>query len=106
MFFRYIYTVDYIRYYSHRETVMDKTTFSITRRVSQFLSKLFYHFQPHMNSKLNQKKLTLSNKKKRSKFSCKTSTLERYYVRSQYPPLYRTCCLRERTSTLTSIQEE
>lgn len=85
---------------------MDKTTFSITRRVSQFLTKLLCHFQPHMNSKLNQKKLILSNKKKRSKFSSKSAVLDRYYIRSQYPPLYRTCCLRERTSTLTSIKEE
>jgi hypothetical protein len=57
---------------------------------------------------INQKNYTSSSMKRhRSKSSYyKESLLDRSYIRSQYPSSYRTCLIRERTITLSSIPEE
>ena len=74
-------------------------------RVSQFLTKVFWHLTHHPAPNY------LSVKSKRSKSPTKktyskSTPMDRYYIRSQYPAQYRTCSMRERTSTLTSIKEE
>jgi hypothetical protein len=91
-----------------------KTKYSIGKRISQFLSKIFWHLNQQSTptySNINQKCLTsLSSKKSINKHGLKSSnrnsSIDRYNIRSQYPARYRTCSMRERTSTLTSIQEE
>jgi len=94
--------------------MMAKKKYNIGKRISQFLSKIFWHLnqQPTpIYSNINQKHLTpLSSKNSTTKHGSKSSnpnsSISRYDIRSQYPAKYRTCSMRERTSTLTSIQEE
>ncbi len=90
----------------------DKKKQNFSKRFSQFLTKLFWHLHhqptPTYSSIIIHPKCSKSSMKKNlSKLSTyKKSSIDRYYVRSQYPAVYRTCCIRERTSTLSSIQEE
>jgi len=92
----------------------EKKKCSIGKRISQFLSKIFWHFNQQSTptySSSNQKRLTSSSSKKsikkhESKSVYKNLSSDPYRIRSQYPARYRTCSMRERTSTLTSIEEE
>ncbi len=92
--------------------MLEKKNYTFGKRFLQFLTKFFWHFkqQPVPNySCINQKRSSLSKKsikKSGSKSVHRRSSFDSYYIRSQYPARYRTCSMRERTSTLTSIQEE
>jgi hypothetical protein len=92
---------------------MEINKFDFGKRLSKFLRKMFWHFNqqpasPH--SYINPKRSTSSSKnwfqKHGFKSTNKKSSIDRYYIRSQYPAIYRTCSMRERTSTLSSIPEE
>jgi hypothetical protein len=94
---------------------MAKEKRSFGRRFSQFFSKLFWHLNKQPTPtypSTNQKRSSLLSSSKRTtkkhdfKSLQRRSSVNRSYIRSQYPPLYRTCSMRERTSTLTSIKEE
>jgi hypothetical protein len=85
--------------------MMTKKKHNFRERFLQFLTKIFWHLKQQpapsylsINSK-HSKSLTKKN-------NLKSASIDRYYIRSQYPPQYRTCSMRERTSTLTSIEEE
>jgi hypothetical protein len=93
--------------------MMAKKKYNIGKRISQFLSKIFWHFNQQSTptySSSNRKCLTSSSKKSIKKHGSKSVyknlSPDRYRIRSQYPARYRTCSMRERTSTLTSIEEE
>jgi hypothetical protein len=85
---------------------MKKKKYNFGKRFSQFLTKIFWHLkqQPAPTySSINSKH---STKKSTKKNELKSASIDRYFIRSQYPAQYRTCSMRERTSTLSSIKEE
>lgn len=95
--------------------MMGRKKHTFGQRFSKFLTKIFWHLQQQpapAYSCISQKRLASlstkkkSNKKSGSKSYYRTSSTDRYYVSSQYPACYRTCSMRDRTTTLASIQEE
>jgi hypothetical protein len=87
---------------------------SFGRRISQFLSKMFWQFnqQPTARYSCNDRNGLLTSTSKRSinkyglNVSYQRTPSARNNIRNQYPARYRTCSMRKRTSTLTSIKEE
>ncbi len=94
---------------------MENQKFGFGKKFSRFLCKFFWHLNQQpvpIYSLTNQKSVTplpsskKSTKKHKSKSPDQYSLADRNYIRSQYPARYRTCSQRNRTTTLTSIQEE
>ncbi|CAF1221485.1 unnamed protein product [Adineta steineri] len=97
---------------AHTDTSMSNERLTFGMKFSQFLSKLCWQFDqlPAPNySHVNQKHLTSSNKttkKHGGQSFYQISPFDRNHLRHSYPTHHRSHTVRNRTLTLTSIQEE
>ncbi|CAF2359818.1 unnamed protein product [Rotaria sp. Silwood2] len=93
---------------------MAKKQHGFGKRLSQFLSKMFWHLnQPvvPMYSFPNQKQSTPSSSKKsikkvQPKSAYQISPIGGNHLHSHYASSHQTCSVRQRAVTLSSIQEE